>query len=221
MACGSRCSPARAEATRWWRACHRILRQLTVSDHSDSHSHSHSREAEGGALKTALVLIVTFMVAEVTVGVLASSLALLSDAAHMLTDAVALAISLVAARLAARPAQGIDDLRAGRAEILSAQANGVTLLVLSILIVDPCGVGLVSPPARARRPVLIVALAGMAVNLAAGADSGSGVGHSGASTSRGPTATSSPTSTASLPPRSRQWSSSPPASIGPTRSPPW
>ena len=75
-------------------------------DHSDHHHHGPSRETERGALKAALVLIVAFMLVEVTAGVLASSLALLSDAAHMLTDAVALALSLVAARLAARPAGG-------------------------------------------------------------------------------------------------------------------
>ena len=53
-----------------------------------------------------LALIVTFMLGEVVVGVLSGSLALLSDAAHMLTDAVALAMSLAAARLAAKPATG-------------------------------------------------------------------------------------------------------------------
>ncbi len=54
-------------------------------------------------MRTALALILAFMVAEVTAGILASSLALLSDAAHMLTDAAALALSLTAARLATRP----------------------------------------------------------------------------------------------------------------------
>ena len=44
------------------------------------------------------------MLCEVVVGIVSSSLALLSDAAHMLTDAIALAMSLVAARLATRPA---------------------------------------------------------------------------------------------------------------------
>ena len=71
------------------------------------------------------------MAVEVVAGVLASSLALLSDAAHMLTDAAALALSLAAARLAASPAHGAMTYGLGRAEILSAQANGVTLLVLS------------------------------------------------------------------------------------------
>jgi cobalt-zinc-cadmium efflux system protein len=136
-------------------------------DHSHHHHHGPSRETERAALKAALALIVAFMLAEVTVGVLANSLALLSDAAHMLTDAAALAVALVAARLAARPAAGAMTYGLGRAEILSAQANGVTLLILSVVIVVDALRRLVSPPSVDALPVLIVALVGMLVNLAA------------------------------------------------------
>jgi cobalt-zinc-cadmium efflux system protein len=137
--------------------------------HSHDHGHAHgpSRETERGALKTALALILAFMVAEVIAGVLASSLALLSDAAHMLTDAVALAMALAAARLAQRPAAGAMTYGLGRAEILSAQANGVTLVVLSVLIVVDAIRRLVSPPHVHAAPVLIVALVGIVVNYAA------------------------------------------------------
>ena len=131
------------------------------------HSHAHGRAAERSALKIALALILAFMVFEVVVAVLASSLALLSDAAHMLTDAVALAISLVAAKLATRPAQGSMTYGLGRAEILSAQANGVTLLVLSGLIIVDAISRLISPPTVRGGLVLVVALVGIAVNLAA------------------------------------------------------
>ncbi len=137
-------------------------------DHShDHHHHGPSRETERGALKAALALIVVFMLAEVTAGVLASSLALLSDAAHMLTDAAALGVALVAARLAARPAGGAMTYGLGRAEILSAQANGVTLLILSVVIVVDALRRLVSPLHVDGLPVLIVALVGIVVNLAA------------------------------------------------------
>jgi cobalt-zinc-cadmium efflux system protein len=133
------------------------------------HDHGRSREVERGALQAALGLIVTYMVAEVVAGVLAGSLALLSDAAHMLTDAVALAITLAASRLAQRPARGAMTYGLGRAEILSAQANGVTLLVLGVLIVVDAIRRLVSPPTVDGLPVLVVALAGIVVNLAAAA----------------------------------------------------
>jgi cobalt-zinc-cadmium efflux system protein len=137
--------------------------------HHEHHHHGPSRETERGALKAALALIVVFMLAEVTVGVLASSLALLSDAAHMLTDAAALGLSLVAARLAARPAGGAMTYGLGRVEILSAQVNGVTLLILSVVIVVDALRRLVSPLPVDGVPVLIVALVGIVVNIAAAA----------------------------------------------------
>jgi cobalt-zinc-cadmium efflux system protein len=115
----------------------------------------------------ALALILAFMVIEIVAGVLASSLALLSDAGHMLTDAAALAASLAAARLAARPAYGVMTYGLGRAEILSAQANGLTLVVLAGLIVYGAVVHLVSPPEVRGGLMLAVALAGIPVNVLA------------------------------------------------------
>ena len=136
--------------------------------HAHGHDHAlHGRDADRRALKTALALILAFMVAEVVAGAIASSLALLSDAAHMLTDAAALAISIAAARLATRPAAGSMTYGLGRVEILSAQANGVTLLVLGGVIVYEAIARLVSPPDVHGALVLVVALVGIAVNLAA------------------------------------------------------
>ncbi len=136
-------------------------------DASSAHpgGHSISRDADRQALKWALTLIALFMVGEIVAGILASSLALLSDAAHMLTDAIALALSLAAARLATRPAHGAMTYGLGRAEILSAQANGVTLVVLSALIIYGAISRLISPPAVDGGVVLVVALVGIAVNL--------------------------------------------------------
>jgi len=115
----------------------------------------------------ALALILAFMVVEIVAGVLASSLALLSDAGHMLTDATALALSLAAARLAQRGATGSLTYGLGRAEILSAQANGLTLLVLAGLIIYGAIGRLVSPPDVKGGVVLAVALVGIPLNLAA------------------------------------------------------
>ena len=115
----------------------------------------------------ALALILAFMVVEIVAGVLASSLALLSDAGHMLTDAAALALSLAAARLAQRGASGSMTYGLGRAEILSAQANGLTLLVLAGLIIYGAIGRLVSPPEVKGGVVLVVALAGIPLNLVA------------------------------------------------------
>ena len=131
------------------------------------HSHTVAPDADSGRLAVALALIVAFMAVEVTVGVLAHSLALLSDAGHMLTDAAAIGFSLLALRLAARPAAGAMTFGFRRVEILSAQANGVTLLVLAAFITYEAIRRLVSPPHVHATAILIVALAGVVVNLIA------------------------------------------------------
>lgn len=122
---------------------------------------------DGGRLTVALALIVGFMLVEVVVGAVVHSLALLSDAAHMLTDAGAIGLSLLAIRLAARPAKGAMTYGFKRAEILSAQFNGATLLVLALLITYEGISRLVAPPAVGGTAVLVVALVGVVVNLAA------------------------------------------------------
>jgi cobalt-zinc-cadmium efflux system protein len=115
-----------------------------------------------------LGLIVVFMVVAVVIGVVAGSLALLSDAAHMLTDAGSIVLALVVLRLAARPAQGVFTYGLKRTEILSAQANGVTLLVLSVWLTYEAVRRLIAPPEVAGGLVVITAAVGIVVNLAAG-----------------------------------------------------
>ncbi len=136
--------------------------------HGHAHGHTHgAREEDARRLGLSLGLIVTFMAGEIVAGILAHSLALLSDAAHMLTDAGALAMSLVVLRLAAQPARGNRTFGLRRSEILSAQANGAALLVLAGLIVYGAVRRLVSPPEAHGGWILVVALVGIGVNLAA------------------------------------------------------
>jgi cobalt-zinc-cadmium efflux system protein len=134
------------------------------------HHHHHPPVTDTTArrrLQIALALILGFMAVEVVAGLLASSLALLSDAAHMLTDAGAIALALVAARLAARPAAGGYTFGLKRAEILSAQLNGATLLALAAVILYEGIRRLIEPPDVEGAIVLVVAIAGIVVNLAA------------------------------------------------------
>ena len=135
--------------------------------HGHGHAHGVSEDADTRRLGAALGLIVGFMAVEVAVGILAHSLALLSDAAHMLTDAGALLMSLWVIRLVKRPSGGSLTFGLKRSEILSAQANGGTLLVLAGLIVYEGVHRLVSPPPAGGLAILIVALGGIAVNLLA------------------------------------------------------
>jgi cobalt-zinc-cadmium efflux system protein len=133
-----------------------------------AHTHGHHHpEADTGRLTIALGLILALMVGEVVGGILADSLALLSDAAHMLTDAGAIALALVAARLAARPAAGRFTFGLGRAEILSAQVNGAALLVLAGVIAIEAIRRLFEPPDVDGAFVVVVGVVGAAVNVAA------------------------------------------------------
>ncbi|MER5871560.1 cation diffusion facilitator family transporter [Streptomyces sp. NPDC002044] len=131
------------------------------------HGHGVSADADRRWLGIALGLIGAFMAVEVCVGVMAHSLALISDAAHMLTDAVSIVLALIAMRLAARPARGGFTYGLKRAEILSAQANGLTLLLLAVWLAYEAVRRLVDPPPVEGGLVLVTALAGIVVNVIA------------------------------------------------------
>lgn len=131
------------------------------------HDHSVSADADRRWLAIALVLITGFMSIEVVVGILAKSLALITDAGHMLTDAASIVLALIAIRLAARPAAGRYTYGYKRAEILSAQANGITLLLLAVWFVYESVRRLIEPHEVAGGLVLITALVGIVVNIAA------------------------------------------------------
>lgn len=137
-------------------------------DHG-SHGHDHGVTADTDKrwLSIALALIVGFMSVEVVIGFVAQSLALISDAAHMLTDAVAIALALIAMRIAKRPAKGGYTYGLKRAEILSAQANGLSLILLGAWLTYEAVERLIDPPEVNGGLMLITALAGVAVNVAA------------------------------------------------------
>jgi cobalt-zinc-cadmium efflux system protein len=138
------------------------------ADHAHAdHAHGVSADADRRYLLIALVLLAAFMLAEVIVAVLSGSLALLSDAGHMLSDVGAIGAALWAIRLAARPAAGAWTFGWKRAEILSAAGNGITLLVVSGIVAVEAITRLIHPPRVDGGPVVVVATAGIAVNIAA------------------------------------------------------
>lgn len=118
-------------------------------------------------LAVALALIAAFMVVEVVCAVVSGSLALLADAGHMLVDAGAVASSWWAGRLARRPATGQWTYGLKRAEILSAALNALTLVVLAVLIGEGAVQRLVHPSPVEGGVIVVVALLGVVVNLAA------------------------------------------------------
>ncbi|MGW6276798.1 cation diffusion facilitator family transporter [Kribbella sp. NPDC055071] len=132
---------------------------------SHGHGHATSSDADRKLLGGALALILGFMVAEVIVGLAAGSLALITDAAHMLTDAIAILLALIAIRLAARPPAGGYTYGFKRVEILSAQANGITLLLLAAYFVYEAINRMIDPPEVKGALVLITGVVGIVVNL--------------------------------------------------------
>ena len=138
-------------------------------DHDHHHDHSHvvAPDADKRYLTIALLLLLGFMAVEVVVGILAKSLALISDAGHMLTDVGSIGLALLAMRLASRPAGGSFTYGFKRVEILSAQANGLTLVLLAVWFIVEAIQRLIHPPVVDGPLVTIVAVIGIGVNLVA------------------------------------------------------
>jgi cobalt-zinc-cadmium efflux system protein len=131
-------------------------RQL-VLNHEDS-------RLEGRFL-WALALTALVLVGEVVGGLWTHSLALLSDAAHVLMDVVALGLSYVALRMAAREASDRHSYGLHRAEVLAAVINGGTLFVIAAGIFWEAGQRLMAPEPVKSIEMLLIAAAGLAVNL--------------------------------------------------------
>jgi cobalt-zinc-cadmium efflux system protein len=134
-----------------------------------AHDHDHRLIGDRRALTAALVLVAGLMAGEIAAGLVANSLALLADAGHMLTDAAALAFALFASAMAARPAAGRWTFGYSRLEILAAQANGITLVLLAVWIFWSAGHRLADPQDVHGGIVLVVALVGVVVSLVASA----------------------------------------------------
>jgi cobalt-zinc-cadmium efflux system protein len=136
-----------------------------------SHAHRHAGNDRGAgrrSLTLALTITLTFLAIEAVGALITGSLALLSDAGHMLSDSSALALSLLAIWLAARPHTHRRTFGYHRAEIVSALANGVLLVILAGVIVFEAIGRLSDPPEIDSAPMLVIAAAGLAANIAAG-----------------------------------------------------
>jgi cobalt-zinc-cadmium efflux system protein len=141
-------------------------------DHPHDHPHDHDHSAElratpSSRLGLALGLTASFMVVEVLGGLLTHSLALLSDAVHMMTDAGALALALVAQRIARRRRTARRTYGYRRAETLAAFVNGIALALSSVWIMVEAVGRWMHPRAVEGGTMTAVAAAGLAVNLTA------------------------------------------------------
>jgi cobalt-zinc-cadmium efflux system protein len=124
------------------------------------------REGEAKKLSATLFLAVLATVLEGVGGWAAHSLALLSDAGHMLADAGAIALSLIALRIASRPADARRTYGYYRLEILAALLNGAVLIAIAVGIVFEAWQRLRNPHPVNVRVVVLLALVGIALNAA-------------------------------------------------------
>jgi cobalt-zinc-cadmium efflux system protein len=141
---------------------------------SGSHGHDHGAAAlRAGArhvrpLLISFVLIVVFSLVQVVVGVVTGSLALLSDAGHMATDALGLGMALAAIQAASSARQHPQrTFGLYRLEILAALTNAVLLFGVAGYVLYEAITRLGDAPVVASRPVLIVGVIGLCVNVVA------------------------------------------------------
>jgi cobalt-zinc-cadmium efflux system protein len=138
--------------------------------HAHGHAHaSHATAADAGNRRRILVAALLtggFMAAEFVGGLLTGSLALIADSGHMLTDAVALALAYLAYRVAARPGTRRMTYGFDRLKVLVAYTNGLAVLGIALWIVVEAGHRLAAPSPVLAAPMLLVAAAGLVVNVA-------------------------------------------------------
>jgi cobalt-zinc-cadmium efflux system protein len=130
-----------------------------------THEHAHSHAAAGKTLALALALTLGYSVVEMIAGWRSGSLALLADAGHMVSDGASLGISALAAWLAARPPSRRHTYGLGRAELLAALLNAMSMLVVVFFIASEAWQRLQHPGSIDGATVGIVAILGLAVNL--------------------------------------------------------
>ena len=126
--------------------------------------HHHGTEVTGGALRLALALTVAILVVETAAGLISHSLALLADAGHILTDVVSLGLAWFAVVQARRPADTRRTYGYHRVGILAALLNGVTLILIVVLVAIEAVRRLGHPEPVAGGIVIVSALVAIAVN---------------------------------------------------------
>ena len=105
------------------------------------------------------------MLVEFIGGIFANSLALVSDAGHMFTHFFALGVSLFAIVVASRPAPLERSFGLYRIEILAAFVNGLALIGVAVYIMYESVVRFLEPQPIAEMQMLVIAVAGLVVNL--------------------------------------------------------
>lgn len=133
-------------------------------DHA-GHGHDHGGPTPERALWVAVILNAAFLVLEAAVGFWTNSLALLSDAGHMVSDVGALAIALFAVKIASRKPSAGYTFGLKRAPVIGGLINGISLVVIVLLIGFEAVERFKAPPDLNATAVLWTGVAGLAINL--------------------------------------------------------
>lgn len=135
-----------------------------------THGHHHHglASAEGGDKRLLLAIGVNVLltVAQIVGGVFAGSLALIADAIHNLSDAAALAIALIARRIARTPADANHTFGHGRAELIGAVFNLSWLIFIGLFLIVEAVKRLFDPQPVEGWTVVILAGIALVVDMA-------------------------------------------------------
>lgn len=118
------------------------------------------------ALRTVLIFSSIYLLAEVVGGILTKSLALLADAGHMLTDVGGLALALFAIWFGQKKADATHTYGFYRTEILASIVNCLVLFGISFYVLFEAYQRFKNPPEVQSGPMMVVAIIGLAVNIA-------------------------------------------------------
>lgn len=129
------------------------------------HEHESCKPSTERNLKISMIAVLLIFIAELIGGLLFNSLALLSDAAHMFLDVFALSMAWGAMKLACRPPTDKKTYGFHRTEIFAALINGLTLLMITAVILYEAIKRIQNPEQVRSTGMLVIAAIGLAANL--------------------------------------------------------
>jgi cobalt-zinc-cadmium efflux system protein len=135
--------------------------------HEHDHAHGLGRRGNRRKMTVALGINLVLLVAGVVGALVFGSVALLADAGHVLSDVGAIALGLLAAAMATRPARGRRTFGFQRGEILAALVNGLLLVAVAVIVFVEAIGRLSDPPSVESGGVLAIGLVGLAGNAVA------------------------------------------------------
>ena len=133
--------------------------------HHHNHTHNHVHTNNKKVLTISFIIIGLFMIVEILGGFIANSLALLSDGLHMFSDTVSLGVALIAFIYAEKNATSTKTFGYKRFEVLAALFNGITLLIISGVIIVEAIRRFFNPIKVQSTEMFIISVIGLIVNI--------------------------------------------------------